>query len=366
MQSIPLLRPMLPSVEELVPFLTRIDESRHYTNFGPLHNEFLQSLLDLQRNLEGGSVHGALTANATLGLELVLASLDLPSGSRVAVPALTFPATATSVLRCGHTPVAIDVDADTWLLTPESFPVNPRKYEIAAVIPVATFGMPQNVESWAVWSRAYQTPVIIDAAAAFGSQKTAHGVSVVCSLHATKTLSSVEGGLVLTRDESLASRIKAMTNFGIGHSALRISGNAKLSEYHAAVGLAHLRQWPAQVSARRELLSAYQDALNGFVCMQKDTGLFAPSLMPVRLRSSQQRNFLEDACAEAGIQTRRWYQPLLHEHPSLSGVEIVQPLKHAEALSSTLIGLPFFPDLTRQQLAKINEVVKNSVNRAEE
>ena len=361
MTSIPLLRPLLPSAEALMPFLSRIDESRHYTNFGSLHNEFLQGLLALQQNLEDAPVHGALTANATLGLELTLGALDLPMRSRIAVPALTFPATATSVLRCGHIPVALDVDADTWLLTPESLPQNPHSYGIAAVIPVATFGMPQNAESWALWSQVHKAPVIIDAAAAFGSQKTADGVSVVCSLHATKTLSSGEGGLVLTRDELLASRIKAMTNFGIGHSALRISGNAKLSEYHAAVGLAHLKQWPAQVSARCQLLAAYQDALSSFVGMQKDTGLFAPSVMPVRLRTARQRSLLEDACADAGIQTRRWYQPLLHEHPSLEGVETLHPLRHAEDLAQTLIGLPFFPDLTSSQLAKIKEVVKNTV-----
>jgi dTDP-4-amino-4,6-dideoxygalactose transaminase len=133
-QNIPLLRPLLPRAEALMPFLTRIDESRHYTNFGLLHNEFLQRLLDWQQNLDGASIHGVLTSNATLGLEFSVASLDLPLGSRVAVPALTFPATATAVLRCGHVPVALDVDSDTWLLTPDSLPKDFQSSEIAAVI----------------------------------------------------------------------------------------------------------------------------------------------------------------------------------------------------------------------------------------
>jgi dTDP-4-amino-4,6-dideoxygalactose transaminase len=361
LQFIPLLRPLLPTADAVLPFLRRIDQTRQYTNFGPLHNEFLQRLVALQRKLEGSSVHGVLTSNATLGLELSLASLDLPLGSRVAVPALTFPATATAVLRCGHVPVALDVDSDTWLLTPDSLPKDFQSSEIAAVIPVATFGMPQDAEHWSRWSQTHQTPVIIDAAAAFGAQKAATGVPVVFSLHATKTLSSGEGGAVLTRDPSQASRLRTMTNFGIGYDASRIAGNAKLSEYHAAVGLAHLNEWPTQVSARRKLLLAYQEALSGLVIMQKNSGLFAPSVMPVRMRTSQMRNALEAACAEMGIQTRRWYQPLVHEHPSLVGVETWQPLEQAEDLARTLIGLPFFPDMSSHQLAKIKEVVKNVV-----
>jgi dTDP-4-amino-4,6-dideoxygalactose transaminase len=247
------------------------------------------------------------------------------------------------------------------LLTPESLPRDFESFGFAAVVPVATFGMPQDADMWSRWSHLHKTAVIIDAAAAFGSQKTAPGVSVVFSLHATKTLSSGEGGLVLTRDASLASRISSMTNFGIGHQAVGTSGNAKLSEYHAAVGLAHLNQWPEQIRARKQLFHAYQEALSGLVIMQKNTGLFAPSVMSVRLRTAQQRNDLENACTAVGIQTRRWYQPLLHEHPSLSGVETLQPLMQAEALACTLIGLPFFPDLTSDQLAKIKEVVKNTV-----
>jgi dTDP-4-amino-4,6-dideoxygalactose transaminase len=352
---------MLPSVEALIPYLSRIDESRHYTNFGPLHDEFLQRLLALQKTLESCSVYGVLTANATLGLELALATLDLPLGSRIAVPALTFPATATSVLRCGHIPVALDVDSETWMLTPETLPKDFHRFEISAVIPVATFGMPQNAASWASWSQANNKPVIIDAAAAFGSQKTAPGVSVVFSLHATKTLSSGEGGLVITKDKSLALRLRSMTNFGIGFEGLSFASNAKLSEYHAAVGLAHLREWPAQIRARRQLFNAYQEAMSGLVIMQKNTGLFAPSVMPVRLRTSEMRFELENACADVGIQSRRWYQPLLHEHPSLMGVEAVNSLHQAEDLARTIVGLPFFPDLTIDQLAKIKEVVRNVV-----
>jgi dTDP-4-amino-4,6-dideoxygalactose transaminase len=363
MGSIPLMRPLLPDAQALLPYLRRIDERRHYTNFGPLVEELRDRLERAQGQLDGHAVHGVLTGNATQGLELALGLLDLPPGSRVAIPALTFPASATAIQRCGHIPVAVDVDANTWLLTPSQLPDQPKRHGIAAVMPVSAFGMPQDAQAWSEWSARTGVPVLIDAAAAFGAQKTAPGVMAVFSLHATKVLSSGEGGLVLTRDLKQAQRLRAMTNFGIGLAHASLASNAKMSEYHAAIGLAHLEMWPEQVQARRRVLHRYHHALGPAVgrllTLQQDTGLHAPSVLPVRLASGALRDRLESRCTADGVQTRRWYQPLIHQHPALGPVDLLDSLAVAQSLAVTLLGLPFFPDLGDDQMDRVVDLVLN-------
>lgn len=361
MLIIPLLRPKLPDADALFPFFRRIDVNQFYTNFGPLHQEFLSKLLALQSEKENASLFGTLTSSATLGIELALSALELPPGSKVAVPALTFIATGTAIERCGHIPVVLDVDPRTWMMTPEQMPTGHALKDIRAVIPVSTFGMPQDAQAWSSWSQNHQIPVVIDAASAWGAQMTAPEVTVVFSLHATKALSSGEGGLVLTRDSKLAERLRLMSNFGIGMTTAHSGTNAKMSEYHAAVGLAHLSMWPAQVLARSSLMKKYRQAFSGIegqiLDFQKDTGLFSPSLLCVRMANEQLRNQLEQACADSGVQTRRWYLPLLHQQPMLKSAHAPWPLTHAQSIATTLLGLPFFVGMSDDQFSHIANLV---------
>lgn len=359
--GVPLLRPVLPSAQELLPFLRRIDASGLYTNFGPLHAELLNQLLMQQSDRSSIEVHGVLTANATLGLELALQALDLPPHSKVALPALTFPATATAIQRCGHQPVVMDIDPCSWLLTPAQMPAGEALRGIAAVIPVASFGMPQDLRAWSAWQQRTGIPVVMDAAAAFGAQETCAGMTTVFSLHATKPLSCGEGGLIVTSDSNVAERLRCMTNFGIGSDAPVHSGNAKLSEYHAAVGLAHLQKWQEQCTQRMALWHKYREALSPLVGsvlqFQQDTGIVAPCVFPVQLATEDMRSALEDICVNSGIQTRRWYLPLIQHLPGLANRVELTPTPAADWLAKTLLGLPFFPTMASEQMMQVVSAV---------
>lgn len=364
--NIPLLRPALPSAELLLPYLRQIDQNGHYTNFGPLEKLLLQQLLKIQSKLDGASVWGLLVSSATQGLELAINQLGLPFGSKIAVPALTFVATATAIQRCGHVPVVLDVDKHSWLLTPSQIPRDLSRTGIAAIIPVATFGMPQNADEWSHWSLATGVPVIIDAAASFGGQKTADGVTVVFSLHATKILSTAEGGLIVSRNQALAEKMRSMTNFGIGLNGANLGTNAKMSEYHAAIGLAHLEVWPLQIQTRKKLLKFYlstlTNAFGGRFKIQTDTGLCAPSIFNIQVDSGQTRERMEAVCAANSIQTRRWYQPLVQHQPMLGSLASLGSTPNADELSQSLMGLPFFIDMTQEQVVKVCEVLKSQLS----
>ncbi|WP_353178183.1 DegT/DnrJ/EryC1/StrS family aminotransferase [Delftia acidovorans] len=375
MDPIPLLVPDMPAPKALLPWLERMHAARHYSNFGPLVQE-----------LEAAFAHrfavpsDALTtvANATLGLELVLQALDLPRGSRVLVPSFTFVATATAVIRAGHVPVIGDVDPSSWMLTPAIAHAACKQMRIDAVLPVATFGMPYDMQAWQQFELETGLPVVIDAAAAYGSQwlQGAQG-TLVFSLHTTKSLPAGEGGLIVSTRPDLAARVRQLSNFGINlnpaaglpvGTLASMGSNAKMSEYHAAIGLASLQVWDEHARQRRELQAELIAALNeasGHSLSWQAQGsgghLAAPSLLCTRLPGEAARAALEAGCQAARIATRRWYQPLLQQMPVLESQCLRLEIRHACELGETLLGLPFFLDMTRDQRQRLCDVVTQSL-----
>ncbi len=84
--------------------------------------------------------------------------------------------------------------------------------------------------------------------------------------------------------------------------------------------------------------------------------------MPVRLESGALRDRVEHRCSAHGVQTRRWYQPLIHQHPALGPVDLLDTLTVAESLADTLLGLPFFPDLCDADMDRVVALVREVVN----
>lgn len=366
-QLIPLLRPRLPNAKALQPYLERIDDNAFYTNFGPLNQQLQERFTQLQQQTFGRKVFAVTTANATLAIELLLSDLKLPAGSRILLPALTFIGTATAIIRCGHTPVVSEVEEHSWLMTPESLADALDLESIDAVMPVAAFGMPQNVQAWQQWHERTGIPVIVDAAAAFGAQSTSKSIPAVISLHATKCLSTGEGGLVLTEDPEQAHRIAQMSNFGIGSVATVGASNAKMSEYHAAVGHAGLDVWPEMSARRRAMHAQYQrllsEACPNRIRFQQDTGLKAPSMMVIQFQDLASRVEAERVCDLQSIQTRRWYQPLIHEHSAITGVLAPVEMPHATALAQQLLGIPFHLDMGPKEMERVAAALRQATAR---
>lgn len=372
----PLLVPSMPSPQELLPWLERMHSARHYSNFGPLVRElelaFAQRFAITVEQL-------TTVANATQGLELTLQALELPPQSRVLLPTLTFVATATAVVRAGHVPVLADVDANTWLLTPDIARAACAQKRIDAVLPVATFGMPHAMQAWQQFEKDTGLPVVIDAAAAYGSQWL-HGAqgTLVFSLHTTKSLPAGEGGLVVSTRPGLAARVRQLSNFGINlHPAADVpvgtltdtGTNAKMSEYHAAIGLYSLQKWEFLALERRALHANLiqhltQASASSITWQAPGQGgpQMAPALLCARLPSAAARSALEQACQQARITTRRWYQPLLHHMAVLQPQCMVLDTPNAQALAKTLLGLPFFPGMTQEQYQRLTGVVGQTLN----
>lgn len=367
MDRIQLLKPDIPPVDEILPYLRQIDASRWYTNFGPLVNRLEQRLA----GAFGVPVPSVVTTSScTLGLELSLAALGLAPGARVLVPALTFVATAAAVLRAGCVPVLGDVDEQTWLMDPAIAHAALARRDFDCVMPVSTFGCRQPADAWDRFTRTTGIPVVIDAAGAFGNQEIGELTAAVFSFHATKAFGIGEGGLVAARSQAWVEQVRRLSNFGIDLSAgvsTMVGTNAKMSEYHAAVGLAALDRWPDRKARRQHLVSVYGAALRMHcpqVCLQArpDDGSYTimQLLLPVGVRSSE----VAARLGMRGIETRAWYQPLLDEHPAFSRCLIDGDLPVARMLAPRMLGVPFHLDLDEAMVGRICAALSSALPRA--
>lgn len=362
--SIPLLIPDLPAVAALQPFLERIDAARVYSNHGPLVHELEAALPALMANGSGAGAHAVTVASATAGLELLLQSLELPHGASVMVPAFGFAAAPMVVARLGFHPSFIDVDPVEWAATPALASAALRREtgnRPGALIVVSPFGYPIDAAAWADWQRDTGIPVILDAAASLGNQVLHPAVPTVFSMHATKPFGIGEGGMVVVGDAAAAQRLRKLSNFGFDQRiAAEIGANAKLSEWHAAVGLAQLARWPHNVAARR----GTRDLLLPMLARQPHVRLHpaaatavVSAYCPVLLPDAGQAERLLAALAQDRIDGRRWFYPALPAHPAFAHADADAHTPASTSLAARIVCLPFHSRLNHEDISRIAAAV---------
>lgn len=361
---LPLLRPDMPTVGELIPFLSEIDRNHQYTNFGPLSRR-LESSLEIYFN-DPKNTFVQTVSNCTVGIEMALKALGLAQNSLVLIPSLTFAATGTAVVSCGFTPVFSDIDSRGWVLTPNIAMDVIKSKRVGAVIPVATFGLSQDVAAWDAFSTETGIPVIIDAASAFGNQDIGSTTSAVFSLHATKSLGSGEGGFVASRNKPFIEKIKQLTNFGIVGSNfdgyIDIAGtNGKMSEYHSAVALASLLRWGGiknrNIKNYYTYLKFLEEAGINF-SIQEGGDMRNHTLLPIRFLGVRDVGKLSREMLLNGIETRRWYYPLLPDYACFTKYSNIADFTNARQISEELLGLPFYPSMSIEEIKFVVDSLK--------
>lgn len=360
LERIPVMRPKLPVAERITPYLQQIDRTRLYSNYGPLVRA-LETRLAKGFGVADGAV--VSVANATLGLTLALMAQNPERGTLCAIPAWTFAATPHAVTQAGLVPYFVDVDPGTWALDPETLANELARApgKVSAVMPVAPFGQPVDVSLWDAFQARTGLAVVIDAAAGFDSLTPARVPSVV-SLHATKVLGIGEGGCIVSHDSELINDLRARANFGFFRSreSRMSSTNAKLSEYHAAVGLAALDEWDAARAEWAAVAEAYGNALSGLnrVRLQEGFGTSWVAATCVVDIANSGAERVERALSEANIETRRWWGFGAHHHPATLDMPR-SALTATEGLVRSTLGLPFYRDLDRGAIARVVECVRS-------
>ena len=247
-----------------------------------------------------------------------------------------------------------DVDPITWqLITPQIAARWAGRFE--AVVPVAAFGAPMITSDWDAFAAATGAPVVIDAAAALLHRLRPKLCAVVYSLHATKPFGIGEGGLVVTSDRGLAATAKRLSNFGFETGGVSTpSGNAKMSEYHAAVGLAQLARISGVETRLRDVLAFYDRLLPK---VPRQSGLPANLIISIPNGAAE----LAGKLAEAGVETRRWYQPDIAAQPAFQNLAHAGSLEVCRALRESLLGLPFHTRLTKSDVLTAANLVRSAL-----
>ncbi len=361
-KKIPLMRPLLPGLQQIAPYLAEIDKNRWYSNFGPLAIRFESELICLF-NLSPGEL--ITISNGTLALSLILRALNIPEGSLCIVPSWTFVATAAAPTVVGLEPYFVDVDEESWAIEPELLKDQTRYIpgKVGAVIIVSPFGVPINTEAWDKFTEETGIPVVIDAAAGFDSilqcpEAKPTKTPIMVSLHATKPFGIGEGAIVLSQNKLLLNRIKQLSNYGFTPTReVNMPGiNAKLNEYSAAVGLAALETWPQKRQAWSEVTNKYIDAFNlyaGDLVEHKLSKDWVSSVCNVRLPTDRSDEII-DILAHLGIESRRWWQPCHQMKAYINCKRFALP--NTEKLYRSVIALPFSVDM---QAEDINYITSN-------
>lgn len=367
--QLPVMRPLLPDAAALTPYIEQIDAARYYTNYGALNQAFEQRLLAHYR-MAPGSI--STFANATLALALALMATTerrkAMRGDLCLMPSWTFVATAHAVELAGLTPYFLDVEERSWALTPEIARAQLAHLpgRAAAVLPVAPFGQPLDGAAWDRFADETGLAVVIDAAAGFDALKPTKSPAVV-SLHATKAMGVGEGGFVASSDLELIDELRRRANFGFrGTREARWLGmNAKLSEYHAAIGLAQFDRWPATRATLKSLALHYRRALSAMpeVRLQEGFGESWVTLTCSVDLGRPQADAVAAALAADGIGSMAWWGRGCHAQAAFA------PCKHGELaaterLAARCLGLPFAIDMTQAEIDRVAAALARALPRA--
>jgi dTDP-4-amino-4,6-dideoxygalactose transaminase len=360
---LPLIRADLPRLTDVAAEFEEILRTGRITNFGPHVEAFEQEAAAYLR------VPTATTSSATAGLILTLQAMALPAGSRVLIPSFSFVATAQAVRYAGLTPTFVDVREDGNLSPSDLRAELDRRHDVSAVIAVHMYGLPCDIEAIdAVVRRASlrsgrRVRLIYDAAHAFGSEWNGvrvggFGDAEVFSLSVTKVLTSVEGGMVASRDEAILHHVRKARNYGIesNYNAQYPGLNGKMSEFHAIVGRHNLRRLP-ELMANRQRQSAHYAAL---VHQKTSCRVMASSpncmstfkdftvVVPPELKAERDR--MMAAIATRGVETRAYFYPPIHEQDYFRPFAD-RPLPVTEDLARRVITLPFYSSITDEEMA---------------
>ena len=355
-------QPYMTPLEEFIPYLEKIWDSKILTNGGPFHQQLEKALCEYL-----GVEHIALFTNGTIALVTALQVLRV-TGEVITTP-YSFVATSHSLLWNGIKPVFVDIDRNTLNLDPAKIEaaITPQT---TAIMPVHCYGHPCDVDAIQKIADNYDLKVIYDAAHAFGVEDARgsilrHGDLSVLSFHATKVFNTFEGGAIVCSDAETKVRIDQLKNFGhAGELTVVAPGiNGKMSEFNAALGLVQLKYIDHALARRKEIDAAYRERLKGVKGIRclGDAGEkianYAYFTILVEADYPISRDDLYQKFKDNGIHPRRYFYPLISELPMYHGLPSAyrENLLVATVAAQQVLCLPIYPDL---EMSVVDEITR--------
>ena len=363
--------PLLPPLDEFIPYLQQIWDSRWITNNGSFHQQLERALTDYL-----GVKYLSLFTNGTLPLITALQALGITEGEVITTP-YSFVATSHSIWWNKLKPVFVDV-------LPENGNIDPTKIEAAitdrtvAIMPVHVYGCPCDVEAIDAIAKRHNLKVIYDAAHAFGV--TYKGRSVLewgdvstLSFHATKVYNTVEGGAMVVHSAEMKYDVDNLKNFGFrGETTVVAPGiNSKMDEVRAAYGLLNLRYVDAAIATRKRIAEKYVDALKDVKGIElfpyevsptfKWNYAYFPILVTNEYRMT--RDALYEFMKTQNVLGRRYFYPLITDfEPYTNSPGATKAnLPVANRLASQVICLPIHHALTDEDVERVLKYIKSVI-----
>lgn len=366
-QSDPILvtRSSMPSFEEYCEEIKKLWDSHWLTNMGVEHKE-LQNQLEEYLQCS----HVVLYTNGHLALENVIAAMNFPPRSEVITTPFTFASTTHAIVRNHLVPVFCDVREDNYTIDADKIESLITEKTVA-ILPVHVYGNMCDVEKIKAIADKHRLKVIYDAAHAFGVKYKGisaanFGDASMFSFHATKVFNTIEGGAVCFSDDYLVRIMNDMKNFGIRgpESVMFVGGNAKMSEFQAAMGICNLRHIDAEIKKRKRIVDRYIERLsntNGIrLCKtQKDVEPNYAYFPVVFDDYYANRNEIFERLGKHNITARKYFYPLTnafecYEHYPTAGIEKT-PI--ASYLAERVLTLPLYADLKIEDVDRICDII---------
>lgn len=345
------LSPEFPPIHSYLLDLIKVYRNKQFSNRGEMLQRF-EKLLGEYFCLK--NTKPVCVNNATTGLIIAIKTLELPTGSKVLVPSMTFAASILAIKECGLIPVYCDVDEDDLcMMTPGNIDLD----NVSAIMPVCVYG---NTLSYDVLNFGLKNKlkIIVDAAGAIGTQLPLSLVdATVYSFHATKTLPVGEGGCVVFNSQELEEKARRIIDFGFNSNreCSEYGINGKMSEIEAVIGIQSLKRIQDVLFQRRIIKNEYRNILkkyidNGFIKIQTGYGI---QLFTIICKDREFKSLLEYHLNSNGIETRVYYKPC-HKNGILAQKV---SLKNTEDLEDRILSLPFYSSLTNKELKYIKNVI---------
>ncbi len=369
--------PLLPPLEEFIPYLQQIWDSKWITNNGSFHQ-----LLEKELAAYLGVEYLSLFTNGTLPLITAFQALGIRQGEVITTP-YSFVATSHSIWWNGLKPVFVDIEEETC-------GIDPTKIEAAitpntvAIMPVHCYGKPCKTAEIDAIAKKHNLKVICDAAHAFGVSE--NGQSVLnagdistLSFHATKVYNTIEGGALICHSAEMKYHVDNLKNFGFrGETTVVAPGiNSKMDEMRAAYGLLNLRQVDAAIEARKKVAKQYVEALKdvqGIKIFQPIANSLLPiagvecsthlnySYFPIFVDEEQygiSRDALYEKMKANNVLGRRYFYPLITDFEPYKDIPSANPanLPIANKIANQVICLPMHHALSEEDVRRVVECI---------
>jgi perosamine synthetase len=316
------------------------------------------------RFIQHNDKHCVAVNSGTSGLYVALLALGIGHGDEVIVPSFSFAATANAIKLVGAVPVFCDIDKNTFTISVSAIRDKITK-KTKCIIPVHIFGLPADLPG--VYQIALENNLFVveDAAQAHGAEIGGRKVgwaadATVYSFYPTKTITSVEGGIIAFKSNGPADFARLFRNQGMRERYVHevVGMNLRMSDVHASIGVAQMSKLEKFIKLRKRNANYYDAHLSEFYDRQKIPNGFVHVFHQYTVRIKKDRDLFKAHLASKGIETAVYYPTPIH---ALEPYRTGQLLPETELLCKEILAIPVHNKLKSSEVTKIVKTLNNLV-----